>query len=98
MAFSPDGRWLATGSSYTARLWRVSDLINTGGAVSSPDVSSIVLRDYFFDTLAFSPDGRWLATSGAQLWYLRPSDLVGQSCLMVGRNLTRAEWERYFLS
>ncbi len=54
VAFSPDGRWLATGSQdKTARIWETSSgtqlhtLTHTGGV----------------QAVAFSRDGRWLATS-----------------------------------
>ena len=65
MAFSPDGRWLATGSyDNTARLWNVAD----------PAAAPIVLQGHEQPVIAvaFSPDGRWLATGSydntARLW------------------------------
>jgi uncharacterized protein with WD repeat len=62
VGFSPDGRWLATGSSDKARIWNPA----------SGQVLLSVSHDRAVRAVAFSPDGRWLATGGddktARIW------------------------------
>ena len=69
LAFSPDGRWLATGSGdKTARLWDLR------GADQTVPARILAGHKAWISALAFSPDGRWLATGSddrtARLWDL----------------------------
>jgi WD40 repeat protein len=64
VAFSPDGRWVVTGSEdKTARLWE---------AATGNEVSRLVGHTLGVDAVAFSPDGRLVLTGSgdktARLW------------------------------
>jgi WD40 repeat protein len=86
VALSPGGRFLATASAGTVRIWETAN----GAEVSR-------IEDGGIDPL-FSPDGRLLATTAsgrARVWAWQPADLITEACARVTRNLTCAEWAQY---
>jgi WD40 repeat protein len=94
VAFSPDGRWLATAAGNPpgtgkVHLWEAA----TGQAVVER------AYDNWVNSIAFSPDGRWLANGGGdrlvRIWLVQPEALINEACARLTRNLTQVEWQQY---
>jgi WD40 repeat protein/serine/threonine protein kinase len=93
LAFSPNGRMLAS-SSYDTHLflWDVS----RGERIGPP----LAGHNGAVDSVAFSPDGQQVATGGQDgtilVWDVNVDTWKSRACNIANRNLTSAEWDRYF--
>jgi WD40 repeat protein len=94
MAFSPDGRTLASGSNdQTVRLWNVID-----PAHPTP-LGPLTGHTDYINALAFSPDGHTLASGSrdqtARLWEMNVDQAIQRICTTTTNILTPAKWEQY---
>lgn len=92
IAFSPDGRTLATSGS-GVRLWNVTDPTRPAVMGSPFGVGTTVLT-----SVAFSPNGQTLATGGddtVRLWRVEVDQAVQQICANTDTP-TRSTWQQYF--
>jgi WD40 repeat protein len=92
LAFSADGSLLASGGSdRNVLLWDVPTHEQLGAAFTG---HAGTVRG-----LSFSPDGRMLASGGEDsnllLWDLDVHSWERRVCGIVGRSLTKAEWETF---
>jgi WD40 repeat protein len=94
VAFSPDNRWVVTGSlDRTARLWDLK--------AADPAAHPVVLKGHegWVTAVAFSADNHWVVTgsedSTARLWLLRIEDLLAVARRTAGCNLSNNEWHTF---
>ena len=94
LKFSPDGTWLAGGTTDgKVLLWNMLTL--------DTDTIPYILRggNKAYEDLFFTNDGRWLFAGGAYAnyvgWRMETQELINLACVNAARNLTRAEWAQY---
>ena len=94
VALDPSGATLySLSDDGTALMWNVATFEPIGPALTAPSpLSSFSPLD-----LALTPDGKTLVAAGGELvrWNIGGS-LVEPGCAVANRNLTEAEWGRYF--
>lgn len=91
IAYSPDGTTIASAADGGLQLWDTATGRPRGEALAGAD------RRVF--GVAFGPDGLMLAAAdeaATTVWNLRVDSLISSACDVANRNLTVAEWNRFF--
>src|SRR5262249_42185128 len=91
VAFSPDGKTLASDSIDGIRLWDVT--------TRQPLGTSLVSSPFVGFSVVFSPDGKTLASGSFDgfiyLWDTDAESWMARACRIAGRNLTKQEWDQF---
>ncbi len=91
--FTPDGSILISGSQdNTVILWDMAQKLPLG--------KPLLGHTNFINALSMNPDGSSFITGGEDYqlirWDIKLADWQNNACSIANRNLTPAEWERYF--
>ncbi len=104
VAFDEAGSFLATTSAFGGtRLWDPATGIGYGdelvGSAIPDSLAPTIDLPFLGLGNSFSPDGKLLAVAGVaergMLWDVDPAVWRERACAVVGRNLTREEWNLY---
>lgn len=93
IAFSSDNKYVVTASAdRTVKIWDA----RKGQEIALIPHDSTVN----YGSIAFSPDNKYIVTATndktVQLSFIRPEDLIAETCRRLNRNLSWNEWRRYF--
>lgn len=93
IAFSSDNKYVVTANAdRTVKIWDA----RKGQEIAFIPHDSPVN----YESIAFSPDNKYIVTATndktVQLSFIRPEDLIAESCRRLNRNLSWNEWRLYF--
>jgi len=93
IAFSSDNKYVVTANAdRTVKIW---DARKGQEIALIPHDSSVN-----YGSIAFSPDNKYIVTATndktVQLSFIRPEDLIAETCRRLNRNLSWNEWRLYF--